>query len=856
MLRPLIALVLVATAAHAGDLPNAFGLYTANKQPLPMLDSKVEVTVRGPLVEVIVTQRFTNRTDHATEATYIFPLPPDAAVSAMSITAGNKTIKAKIAKRDEAQQRYEEAVRAGVVAGTLDQERPDIFTQTVAGIAPKSTVEITIRYDALAHFYDGAWGLAIPMVVAPRYVAGAATSRPTTGTGRAPDTDRSPDASRVTPGGSPGAGGPTAVTITYADKVWDITSSTHELTVAGTKATFTDPKSDHDAIVRWKAPNVAGWVEQSPGGAFAAVVVEAPTAAAKKGALRCLLVLDRSASARGDADALAQPLVRQLLAALDAADKVSVAGSDSLAWNAPQMIQRALDQSWTQKTGPFDLTRVLMTARPDGAPIVLVTGALVADDRAAVAAAKKLGVPVHVIAVGPAPARGLLMQIATATGGTARFAAPSDDLPALARSVIADAASPPPPLTVNWGTLGASEVVPGTLPRLGSGQAVLVLAKVTVAKTANARVGGELFAIETLSAPKAVEGTTTSAGPLGRRWARSRLEEMLATNTNAATVTQLALQYGLVSPYTSMVATGDEVVVQGGTRRSIAVPVSVPSGMKWQAVKKETTVDTGSAKAEDDRSRRLEEDRKFAAKKKDKEEKDSRPSKHGSGTAKTPQPQQPTGGVAPTSTQDGRTVVIDKNGEAGDDDEDALEKPKKKKSYDRDEEEEAPINANAPAPEPRTAIREDSAGEMIELTGTTSGLIARRLRLTTSFAGGFARANKENAGLAVAGLRVEYGRAFLAGVDASIMSVGGDDLQGRVMFSFAVRGLSRFLEFGIASGVHFGAGTGPAAGASLRYHFEDSRAAVFLRYDAAFLRIDKDETRTQQQATFGLEYGF
>src|SRR5205085_1359069 len=183
-------------------------------------------------------------TDRAIEATYIFPLPPDAAVSAMSITAGTKTIKAKIASRGEAQQRYEDAVRAGVVAGVLDQERPDIFTQTVAGIAPRSSVDVTIRYDALAHFYDGAWGLAIPLVVAPRYVAGTATSRPTTGTGRAPDTDRAPDASRVTPAGAPGAGGATSVTITYADKAWDITSPTHELTVTGQKAAFVDAKSD------------------------------------------------------------------------------------------------------------------------------------------------------------------------------------------------------------------------------------------------------------------------------------------------------------------------------------------------------------------------------------------------------------------------------------------------------------------------------------------------------------------------------------------------------------------------------------------------------------------------------------
>lgn len=840
MLRPLLVLVLVASMAHAGDLPRLAGMYQQNGQSLPMLDSKVDVTVRGPLLEVIVTQRFTNQTDRAIEATYIFPLPPDAAVSAMSITAGNKTIKAKIAPRAEAQQRYEEAVRAGVVAAVLDQERPDIFTQTVAGIAPKATVEVTIRYDALAHFYDGAWGLAIPLVVAPRYVAGAATSRPTTGTGRAPDTDRAPDASRVTPGGSPGAGGATSVTITYANKAWDITSPTHELSVTGRKATFTDPRSDHDAIVRWKADNVAGWVEQTSGGAFAAVVVEAPAAAQqRKGVLRCLLVLDRSAASRGDADALAQPLVRQLLSSLDANDRVAVTGSESLAWASPQTIQRSLDQTWTQRTTAFDLTRVLLAARPEGAPIVLVTGGLVADDRAAVAAAKKLGVPVHVIGVGPAPARGLLVQIATATGGTARFVAPSDDLPQLARSVIADAASPLAPLTVSWGTLVASEVVPGTLPRLGAGQAVLVLARVQKAQTANARAGGELFAIEQLASPRSVHGATSSVGPLGRRWARSRLEEMLSMKHDAGAVTRLALQFGLVSPYTSMVSIGDEVVVQGGTRRSVAVPVSVPAGMKWQAVRRETTVDT-SSKLEKPETRQVPPTTKRPT---------VDPGTTTGNTVQKPATQEPIGGQ-PAPVTDGRN--LDREGAGAGDDED---KPKKKKQADfvDDAEEES----DAPRAPADVAVRYSEAGaEMIQTSGSTSGVLGSRLRLTTSFAAGFARAERTNAGLAALSMRVEYGRRLLAGVDGSLLLVGGEDVQGRVLASFAMRGLVRYLELGVGTGVHFGAGAGPAFGASLRYHLPNApRGAVFLRYDAAFLRVD-DERRTQQAATLGVEWGF
>jgi len=66
--------------------------------------------------------------------------------------------------------------------------------------------------------------------------------------------------------------------------------------------------------------------------------------------------------------------------------------------------------------GVFDLTHALAQVRTDGAPIVLVTDGLIGDDRAALAAAKRLGVPIHVIGVGPAPARALLAQLAGTTG--------------------------------------------------------------------------------------------------------------------------------------------------------------------------------------------------------------------------------------------------------------------------------------------------------------------------------------------------------------------------------------------------------------------------------------------------------
>ncbi len=599
MVRPTLVLAFVlafASGANASSGSRVMGMYPTSSAartasaPLPMLDSTIEVTVRGPIVETIVTQRFHNRSDSATEATYIFPLPVDAAVSAMSIKSGSRTIRAAIEKRDDAQRRYEAAVRAGVAAAVLDQERPDVFTQTVSAIPARGTVEISLRYDTVARHADGTWELVLPMVVAPRYVPGAVSGRPTTGTGRAPDTDRAPDASRVTPPAAPDAGGSTTVAVTFTDPVTDVASPTHELTGTAPAFTFTDPHSDHDAVLRWRmTASGAGWIEVAGEGGYAAVVVSAATAAPRKGNLRLVLVLDRAATIKGDATVVVQPFVRALVGALGAADKIAVTGSDRFAWRSPVETLRAIEQIWLRPGTPFDLTRVLETTKPDGAALVMITDGLVADDRAAIAAARRLGVAIHVIGVGPAPARGLLTQIAAVTGGTIRFALPADDLAAAARSTLSDVANPPVPLTVSWGTLAASDVVPSVLPRLGAGQAMLVLARVKRVATANARAHGELFSLEATAPSRKLDGATTTFAPLARRWARMRLDDLLVGPAHPATVTKHALAFGLVSPYTSLVAIGTDVVVEGGVKHSVSVPVSVPSGMSWFDVKRETT---------------------------------------------------------------------------------------------------------------------------------------------------------------------------------------------------------------------------------------------------------------------------
>jgi Ca-activated chloride channel family protein len=849
--RLLLALILLAPfGARAGSLPRLPGMYTTQAAtPLPMLDSKMAVTVRGPIVETTVTQTFKNDSDNATEATYIFPLPADAAVSAMAIDLGTRKIHAAIEARDKAQARYEEAVAHGLGAGMLEQERPDVFTQTVSAIPARGTVIVTLRYDATARYSDGTWELALPLVVAPRYVPGTASGRPTTGSGRNPDTERSPDASRVTPHSSPNAGGATQIELAFQTAVEAVSSPTHTIQRESAHYAITDPKSDRDLIVRWQAKAPAeGWVEtETNGTGFAAALVVGPAATAHAAA-RCRFLLDRAATTRGDGDIVERALVRALVGALDAKDRAGLATGELV---APADLQHSLDEGWASGNRVFDLTRELQRVRPGGAPLVLISDGLISDDAAAIAAAKQLGVPVHAIGIGPAPNRSLLAALAAATGGTVRFALAGDDLQALARDVISDAANPPAALAVSWGTLSATQVVPAQLPRVGAGQATLVVARVAQPKAANARARGDVFALSTFSAGNAPAGATTPRGALARRWARLELDELLAKG-NPRAITDHALAWGLVSPFTAMVAIGDEVVVTGGVKHTKGVPVSLPAGMQWQPVKHETTValdGTATTKSSEEADKPARDGKV-----------DHKPETTKSNAKKLGGKQPPNQSVP--EKPEPQDKDDDRRDRKHEDNEDNDESPRSKKkgsaTIDVGGDEDGSVAGATPSPieiqpqpgEVESVQARSPIDEELEVTGSA---VRPMLRFEVALGGGAAVVNGDGSFVQTTRIGVERGVRTLFGGEATLWLSRGLHAEGTVLGTISRR-LAPHLELGAGLGIHVGSDLGPALDLELRYHLP-APLWLYLRYDAALL-VHDDTRDGQNTGTFGISAHF
>jgi len=157
----------------------------------PLKHTEVNVKIAGNLSRVEVKQEFENPLTQPLEAVYVFPLPDEAAVDEMEIKIGEVLIKGNIKKRKEAQEIYQQAKKQGRTAGLLEQERDNIFTQSLTNIKPGEQITVIIRYSDSLKFEGGNYEFVFPMVVGPRFIPGQPI-----GEG---DTDLVPDASRITP---------------------------------------------------------------------------------------------------------------------------------------------------------------------------------------------------------------------------------------------------------------------------------------------------------------------------------------------------------------------------------------------------------------------------------------------------------------------------------------------------------------------------------------------------------------------------------------------------------------------------------------------------------------------------------
>lgn len=141
----------------------------SNVDSMPLHSTSAEVSIAGVIADVKVTQRYKNVGKKPLEAIYVFPASGQTAVYGMTMTIGERVIRAQIQRREDARQNYEQAKTEGKSAALLEEHRPNVFQMNVANILPGDEIQVELQYTELLVPEAGLYSFVYPTVVGPRY---------------------------------------------------------------------------------------------------------------------------------------------------------------------------------------------------------------------------------------------------------------------------------------------------------------------------------------------------------------------------------------------------------------------------------------------------------------------------------------------------------------------------------------------------------------------------------------------------------------------------------------------------------------------------------------------------------------
>jgi hypothetical protein len=592
-----------------GELPRV--AVVGRSEPLPLEHTDVNAVVRGHVARVRVAQTFRNDREHAIEVVYTFPLPENAAVDAMRMVIGNRVIESEVQTRAAAEATYSQARAAGHTAALLEQERANIFTQSVANIPPGEAIDVEIEYLQTLSRDGNLYEFVFPMVVGPRYTPAGVS-----------------DAAQINPpivGNGERSGNDVSLTIDVqvGVEVSNWIAPTHTITGVPTREGFSARLADaetipnRDFVLRWRAgsdqPQATLFLGPKHDGAGHFSLVVQPPALdldAMVGRREMIFVIDVSGSMSGTPLLLAKQSLRAALAKLRPVDTFNVlrfSGGTGELFATPQpanehnlvLAERFID-GLEAGGGTEMLDAVELALRPRVPPgtnryVFFVTDGYVGNEYEIMSKAATLVRSAHEggararvfgLGIGAAPNRDLIDGLSRAGEGIALYVTNREHPREAVESYFRIIDHPVlEQLELDWGGLVISQVYPGGSsgpPDLFASQAIVLLGRyrgsvdgaiVLRAETADTRKRVEL--------PVAVLDSPQDDRMLATLWAREKIADLDAAKWDGdldweqaeREITQLGLRYGLVTAYTSLVAVDKSRVVGDGDPERVDQPV-------------------------------------------------------------------------------------------------------------------------------------------------------------------------------------------------------------------------------------------------------------------------------------------
>lgn len=617
---------------------SAGALLIASNQPglyieAPLVAAHVEMDIAGPVIRTVVTQRFTNPTDRWVEATYAFPLPEGSAVDTLKIVVGDRFIEGEVREREEARILYEEAAAAGQRAGLVEQERPNLFTTSLANIGPNETIAVQIEYQDKASLDDGVWSTRFPVVVAPRYNPQARPAMvASNGASFVDIRDPVPDRDRISPpvlhpDNEPSGAHRLPVTfdidIRAGAPVAEVASRTHALRIArdGNAAHVTladgEVPADRDFVLSWTPepsalPRASLFQETRNGQTYVMGVVQPPKAEAPARQDReTIFVIDNSGSMSGDSMDQAKQGLLMALDRLRPDDEFNIIRFDD---TMDMLFRRAVPASpeniadarrfvrSLQANGGTEMLPALRAALVDPEAgkatsdgevrqIVFITDGAIGNEAELFAALTgRLGRSrLFTVGIGSAPNAFFMSRAARLGRGTFTYI---DDASKVAeQSAKLFAALENPVMTDLSATLppGAADAFPSPLPDLYQGEPVTFMLRAEELSgevSLSGRLGQQAWN-QTLRLSDA-----QPAAGIAQLWARAKIESIEESRflgadytTVDAGVLKTALDFHLVSRLTSLVAIDRTPPRPAGeTMHSRSIATMLPAGWNFAAV--------------------------------------------------------------------------------------------------------------------------------------------------------------------------------------------------------------------------------------------------------------------------------
>jgi Ca-activated chloride channel family protein len=576
-----------------------------------VLDLEVRLEVTGILVHGTVRQTFRNPLSETIECLYVFPLPERAAVHRLELRIGERRIVSVIEEREEARRTYERARQDGHKAALLEQERPNLFTVAAANINPDEGVEVTLDYLQEISYADGEFGLAVPLTLTPRFsprgVEDAerliAPRVPADGTGaRLASVPQAKMSVRINAGFAVQAvRSPSHAIRTF----WD--GAALEVELQGGKA-----PADRDFLLTWRpAPSETVrstlFAEEREDGRYVMMLLLPPleeTGQPRPLPTETIFVVDVSGSMDGPSIAQAREALLAALGRLRPDDTFDILAFNDLVYpfrpgvvagageelGAAREWVRALRADGGTMIEPALRQALHMMGEGGGdrlQRIIFLTDAAVGNEDEILRALRGEArhVRVHMLGIGSAPNRHLTRKMAEIGRGLCDFISTTDGMTnridaffaRLERPVLAD-------LRLEWDGAAPADVYPPILTDLHAGEPLIVSARVAPGAPPGRPTLVGRGPLGPLRQPLHALPPSPKGSGVAVRWARARVETLLDSLQEGADadgvrrdVVQVSKSFGIVSPFTSLVAV-EEFPTATGEARTVRVPVGLPGG--------------------------------------------------------------------------------------------------------------------------------------------------------------------------------------------------------------------------------------------------------------------------------------